>query len=864
MIYSHHRSKSLVLALAVSLLAGGCTRTHYRRKADKDTYKAVAETTADPRWQVPGFSINPSPASRFYDPNNPDRPPLPPDDPESHQIMHEVDGKHGWKHWHRNGDTPWVENPNWQNYLPWNEHCELVLRRNDAVTLALIQSPDYQTILENIYLSALDVTFEEFRFDTQFFFANQTYYESLGRVRNGGESSSKLHVNTQARAEKLFASGGEFVIGIANSLVWEFSGPNNYSGSSLLNFTFLQPLLREAGRAVVLEQLTQAQRALLANLRQFEQYRRSFYVQVVAGGPLAGTPARGGLNLGQLNPPRNVTSAGGFLGLVEGEVNIRNQENNLIMLRGNVERLQSLYDAGRLTNKYQVFLTEQSLYNSEVRFRTSLSTYEDRLDDYKTSLGLPPDIPVRLVDPLTDKFNLIEEDLTRDIQHAEQVVAELSNPGSDLPTDWRTQLSSILEQVPPWWEKLAPDLSQLQTVIQSRRDHLTDLEGRAVREKQTRAEAKAAGRDLPPAIFGDLDPAVYRVEAFVARVREIGADRLGIYHRYAHLRQRLREFPEQPPRPPESVAPGDRAGQQALVAWEQWWDEFIPLAADVTDLLAEVTLVQARARLETLSLAQIHLKAEDALSVARANRPDWMNARAALVDQWRQVEIAANALKSNLAVRFEGDLGTVGENPFRFRDTNGRLRIGFEFDAPLLRVVERNAYRETLIGYQRARRDYYQFEDRVNQNLRSILRTIDFSQLNFEIQRAAVWVAIQQYDLARLNLSRPPKPGEKTSDAGGNVGRDLIDALNNLLNAQNALLGAWVDYEAQRMDLFLEMGIMQLDECGLWIDPGPITGDMAPTTPPEPLPPEVTADGQILTPPAPVPSAPPKPPVAQP
>ncbi len=52
-----------------------------------------------------------------------------------------------------------------------------------------------------------------------------------------------------------------------------------------------------------------------------------------------------------------------------------------------------------------------------------------------------------------------------------------------------------------------------------------------------------------------------------------------------------------------------------------------------------------------------------------------------------------------------------------------------------------------------------------------------------------------------------------------------MSALSDLLRAQNDFLGVWVNYEALRMSLDLEMGTMQLDERGMWIDPGVIDGN---------------------------------------
>ena len=244
-------------------------------------------------------------------------------------------------------------------------------------------------------------------------------------------------------------------------------------------------------------------------------------------------------------------------------------------------------------------------------------------------------------------------------------------------------------------------------------------------------------------------------------------------------------------------------------------------------------LIQAAARVDTVMLESVHMGSEVAYQIARRNRRDWKNARAGLVDVWRQIEVTANELRSGLDLTFSGDLGTTDNNPVRFRGTTGRLRVGLEFDAPLTRLAERNAYREALIDYQQARRDYYSFEDDVSRDLRDILRAIRLNQINFELSRAAVHVAISQVEITQLRLRAPPKPGE-TSRLGATSARDLVSALSGLLGAQNELLGIWVAYEIERINLDLQLGTMQLDAQGQWIDPGPIEQDKFETDQPEP------------------------------
>lgn len=178
--HRHRRTRCLVWMMAVwlPLSSVGCSRPFWRDQADRDSYEAISQNLDDPRWAVPRIDITPDPRSRFYSPYDPDYEPLPPDDPHAHVYMHWVDGWQGYECWHSFGDAMSVENPQWlapfglraENYdpetgeylqpLPQIENLTLC----EALELALIHNRDYQTQLENVFLRALEVTAERYRF----------------------------------------------------------------------------------------------------------------------------------------------------------------------------------------------------------------------------------------------------------------------------------------------------------------------------------------------------------------------------------------------------------------------------------------------------------------------------------------------------------------------------------------------------------------------------------------------------------------------------------------------------------------------------------------------------------------------------
>lgn len=863
------RMSLILLVMATGLV--GCTRALYRQRADADA-NCLIDQKAGPVCAEPGtLRIDLDPRSRMFSPESPDCPAMPPDDPTAHRLLCCVDCKKGSKCNCHAKRTPFVENPNWLAYLPRDEQDRVVLDLPAAVQLGLLHSPDYQSQLEELYLSALDVSFERFRFDAQFFGGSSVFFTADGRNRsatNGvGNSSSLLEVNTSRpgnryRIEKFTATGGEIVAGFANSLVWQFAGPNDYTSTTILDFALIQPLLRTGGRTRVLERLTISERALLANVRAMERYRRGFYLNLATGrfpgqGPsrrggffggsgLEGFSGVGGGGFGRVGGGfggqgggggfaggAGAAAAGGYLGLLQQQQQIDNQRANVIALNESVEQLQDSYDAGRI-DRFQVDLARQALFNAQSQLLRAEADFRSIEDEYKITLGLPPSLQLRLVDPMLDPFQLRSQELT-DLQYRVaqentdepdqdsdepellplEEVEEAENGGPEIlalgipeasesdadvsdsdepvatlnavtePTEGSQGLSEIVAatdsnqpretdyaaEVRQQIEAVREDYRLLLEVLPDRKKHLQQLAGRE-EVAETRIDAKL------------LSP-----ERLEQRVKQLGDD-------LDQLASRI-----------EAALDGDSARS----------DPEADVEADLPALLLELSLLQARARLDAIDIEPTELTDYQALEIARVYRRDWKNARIALVDAWRLINFNANDLLSDLDIVFSGDIGNVGDNPFRLSDTNGRLRVGIEFDAPLTRLAERNIYRQALIEFDQARRNYYRFVDRVSQGLRQTLRQIRLNEINFELRREAVLVAIAQVDLTQFRLSEPPRPGTEDSTAqqlGNTTARDLVQSLSDLLNVQNDFLSVWVNNHVQRLNLEFDLGVMQLDPMG--------------------------------------------------
>jgi hypothetical protein len=807
----------LAAGSALSMGLAGCSREYYRRQADDQAECLIQEKKNDPRWTSPAQSVYPDSRSRYYDHNDPDHQPLPPDDPSSHELMHCVYGMRGYKRWHENGQISDLENPDWRNYLSdymeKREDGVYVMDLTDAVQLSLLHSRTYQNNVENIYLSALDVAFERYRFDVQFFAGNRTSWLHTGSEPTQNSSSTLTTVNS-ASATKLFPAAGQFAVDFANTFVWQFVGRDtNTRADSLLSFTFLQPFLRRGGREVAMETLTLSERGLLGNIRQMERYRQGFLLDIATGtGAVPGPSRQGGFtggaglsgftgqgtggfsgvgeasNFGRLGGGQVggggggggggagfaqgvAGNVGGFIGLAQRLQQNRNQEANLALQLENLARMEELFAAGRI-GSFQVDQFRQNVQTARSQYLAALDDYDRQQENFlMNTLGLPPDLPVTVDESVVEEFQFTDPKLsglrtrvnalTSRVRIAEDPALELIQQALE---DFQALDGLVLER----FDSVRRDFEKLDAAQQQRLDALS--------------------READRKEF--LDQVTRLHEQYRSLERQYGS----IQEEVGRARTQLR---------PEQRKP---VHQQLVAQFEA-----------LSDLLLELGFNQAGVRLEAIVLPPVKLDSEQAFRIAMANRLDIMNQRAEVVDQWRLIALNADRLEADLDVTLEGSIGTLDRNIVKFRDQTGSFSASVRFDSPISRLGERNIYRQSLIDYQRVRRSFIAFEDSVNQGLRNTLRGIKLFEEEIELRRQAMRIAIRQMDFNQARLKEPPRVGAAAGAQGDPV-RDLLGAFSDFLNTQNGVMNTYLSYQASRMLLYRDLGIVRFDENGIWVD----------------------------------------------
>ncbi|MBS0210315.1 MAG: hypothetical protein JSS27_15320 [Planctomycetes bacterium] len=839
------RAWPLLIVLVAVLTMVGCARTRYRLQADRDVTGLVQEKSNDQRWAIPaGFNLQIDPRSRYYDPNDPDRTPMPPDDPAAHVYMHNVAGKKGYKLWHRWGDQARLENPEWYamigQYTPVTPDGKIKLDLEGAVQLGYIHSPDYRTQLETLYLSALDVSTERFRFMTQFYGGLGASYTAAGAVASSsGNDSTLLTAGTGAGAlsgfgiagvntgndptrltfQRNFATGGQAVVTFANSFVWQFTGGEQNTTSSLINFNIIQPLLRAGGRAVALEQLTIVERNLLGNLRSIQRYRQGFFTNVAVGyfvvnGPqrqggfqggtgLTGFSGQGAGGLGGVGGATNfgragfgaataggggaaagagfagggVGQVGGFIGLLQQRQQLRNTEDSLNLQLRTLKLLEANLAAG-VIDITQVDIFRQNIETERANLLNAQINYQNTLDTFKRQiLGLPPHLPVEIDESMIEQFLFIDRD-TRSLENdLSDFIEQIGTDDDKDPTvqqllEGSDRLAAMRERVEKCLAEVDDDLRKLDLATPGRLKLMQPEEAPRLEEEKTKL------RDAYNTLVARFEGSVGTMKNYRGTVNE------------------------------------DNRGKSA--------DTLVALAMQLLRGIQELSLVQVRARLESIVVDPISLESTQALEIARQNRLDWMNNRLTVVNTWRLITYNANALRSNFSVQFSGNYGTIRNNMVSFDPSNGSLTASIRLDPPITRLLERNNYRQSLISYQQDRRTLIQFEDGVNQTLRQDIRSVKQFLVNLEIQRRAVAIAVRRVDKTLEDLNQPPpavQPGQQDApQLGPTAALNLLTAISDLRNAQNNFMGVWLNYYSERMELEQDLGIMQLDERGIWID----------------------------------------------
>lgn len=207
----------------------------------------------------------------------------------------------------------------------------------------------------------------------------------------------------------------------------------------------------------------------------------------------------------------------------------------------------------------------------------------------------------------------------------------------------------------------------------------------------------------------------------------------------------------------------------------------------------------------------LELPEEIAVRTAFEKRPDLWVVQGRVFDAQRDVIVKADRLGAELTLLGSAgwgssrSLGSAGSEDARLEFDRGRYSALLNLNLPIERTAERNAYRKSFLALEEAVRTLQETEDSIKLSIRNQLRTLLESREQVKIQAKAVSVAEKRQKSTKMFL-----------DAGRAEIRDLLDAQDALLSAQNQLTAAIINYRLAELNLQRDMGVLQVDEKGLW------------------------------------------------
>jgi outer membrane protein TolC len=212
-------------------------------------------------------------------------------------------------------------------------------------------------------------------------------------------------------------------------------------------------------------------------------------------------------------------------------------------------------------------------------------------------------------------------------------------------------------------------------------------------------------------------------------------------------------------------------------------------------------------RLVQAGVSELQLAEADVVALALQRRFDHRTTVDEVEDAGRRVFVAEDAL--NIGLDFSAALSAPAEsgNGLNLDWSRVNWSAGFQLDLALDKLVERNAYRSSLISLDVAIRTREASEDQIAAEVRTALRNIQSAYDSYQIQVQAVRLAAQRVE-ATTDLY----------EAARVAALEKLDAQDSLLQAQLQLSAAIVNYAVARLELMRDIESIALEPKGLRFD----------------------------------------------
>lgn len=211
---------------------------------------------------------------------------------------------------------------------------------------------------------------------------------------------------------------------------------------------------------------------------------------------------------------------------------------------------------------------------------------------------------------------------------------------------------------------------------------------------------------------------------------------------------------------------------------------------------------------EKIEYRPVALTQEQAVALALENNPAWLNARDAVEDARRQLAVAINATlpRIDLTASYAWSSAIASRLAGPYELGSRDLTIAGSFEIPLDRYNLRRDYQRAVIAERQAERDFLRARDGVVRDVQSQLISLRQSELAMEFQRRAIRDSEKTVRLAEFDYLR-----------GKSANRDVIEAQDQLVQAQNGYDAALFLARISQLRLLNYIGRLTIDPEGEWL-----------------------------------------------
>lgn len=206
-------------------------------------------------------------------------------------------------------------------------------------------------------------------------------------------------------------------------------------------------------------------------------------------------------------------------------------------------------------------------------------------------------------------------------------------------------------------------------------------------------------------------------------------------------------------------------------------------------------------------LLPVEIDRNAAFKMALDKQMDILNAIDRFEDSKRRVRIAADQLRPEMSLFASGDLSS--QEPYDYLNFDAeqvRYTAGVRLNLPLDRLRERNSYRQSLISFESQIRSLSLMLDNYKDRIDGGLRNIEQARLNYLNGVESLKVAQRRVDNNSMLL-----------EAGRATIRDLREAQDELIFAENNLSNLYAQYLAARLGLLLNVGVIDIRPDRFWL-----------------------------------------------